>query len=145
MAMNSARVITGGRSDPNASLGWMPLGTIDSRASPLGVDHRSTLRIWRFTAMRYPITPCAPGARPVVIEVRPVAVVVGHTVVMAVRGSDARVGARCARSSSWSQPSPSITNRALWRAPTNSWGIHAGTSPDGSSSVGTMAVTHAPA
>ena len=73
-----------------------------------------------------------------------VAVVVGHTVVIGVRGSDVNVGARCARSSSWSHPSPSSTSSATWLAPTSSWGIQSGTSPDGSNRVGTTPVTHAP-
>ena len=80
--------------------------------------HRSTLRISVAEGQPVAEEPVVAGGRPVVIEVRAQAVVVGATEVMARSMPSAadRVGARAARARSCSQPSPSRTSRTTWRA-----------------------------
>ena len=97
-------------------------------------------------SMRYPIIPCSPGLRPVVIDVRAVTVVVGATVVTLEPSPELSVGAKSRRSSSWCQPRPSSTSNTTWCAPCTTFGIQLGmTSGDvGPSSAGTMFAVHAP-
>ena len=91
------------------------------------------------------MTPCWPGVRPVVSEVRAVDVVEGATVRMGPPAMADRVGADAGRATSCSQPSPSSTSSSTWSASAAAAGNHSGQASGDSSSVGTTLHTHAPA
>ena len=146
---NSALVTTGGRWELNISHGWKSRGSWRRRASPSPVDQRRALRTSPWggppdppTAIRYPTTPCSPGGRPVEMDVRAAAVVLGATVVIGPPARLVRVGATPVRSRSWSQPSPSSTRSRIRRACRTSPGNQVGAA-EPSRRAGTRAVTQA--
>ena len=145
---SSAGEMTGTSWPMNALNGWMSRGGRARRRSPPTLVQRSTLSTSPDSNMRYPSSPCSAGVRPVAMELRAVAVVVGATVVIAWPSSADSVGSNDRCSCNCSHPSPSSTSSTTWSAARTGAGIHGGSDVShrpGPSSAGTIPRTHAPA
>ena len=104
--------------------GWRCTVNGSGGRRPFDACHDNTLRTIWSTRIRNPMTPCSAGGRPVVIDVKALAVVDGATVVIGPPVSFASSGSSSGRPVIASQPSPSMTRTTTVRAARVGSGSH---------------------